>query len=748
MKKLPLLFFVIFTIYHTNSYPESRFDPYSGFHSSGTPLATNTGHFVRTINGVSIPSDFPDIEINQNGETAPGKIFFASTFGLLGNYIVILNNDGTPYFYRKYPESFGFYNASSGDFKLQQNDVLSAYIYRNRHQIVLDHNYVEIDTFQCIGHSTDSHECLILPNGHAVLIANETLIMDLSHLGGSSNATIQGSFIQEQDNNHGVVWEWHPYEQNRYQITDAIHEDLTQSYILAPTINSIAVDYDGQIIISARALDEVTKINHETGEIIWRLGGRNNDFTWIHEDVQFTHQHHARPVHGMPNHYTIYDNGNYRTPDDTRAVEYKLDPVKKTAEKVWEFWIPYTTEKNRHMMGSVQRLSNGNTYIDWSEWPPLQACEVNMNGQIVFELTVNGASSYRSKRFEWEGMALVPYLIAESYHTGVALIFNKFGDLDVDHYHIYGATHPNPTSLMTTSHETYIVLSDLQNNADYYFRVKAVDTKGHESDFSNEVQVLTSFGQSGENMVKNGDFSDNTNHWELMGSNSTGEIDEQGQYHLHVTTGGTAIHHVKLLQENIKLLKGSSYLFEFDAYAGRNRLIDGKVEGKTNYAQIGYQGLKKIKQHFAYEFIMKKTTDLEARIVFDCGGEADSDIYFDNISLKEIIQSSAEKQEPMPADFTSYQNYPNPFNGSTVIRFHLSQTQFVTLKIYDLLGKEIKRIISHRLSEGEHKVKFEAENLPSGIYLFQLKVGNPSSASVQQGSKQKFSKTRKMIIQK
>jgi hypothetical protein len=711
----------------------------------------HTTDMVRTINGVSVPSDFPDIEVNQYGETAPGKIFFSSTFSMLGNYIVILENDGTPYFYRKYYKNPGFFVGGTCDFKLLPTGVLSVYIAYSEQHLILDPHYTEIDSFSGPeGYSGDNHEFLLLPNRNAMFISNKALTMDLTELGGKSKATVFCSFIQEMNTNHSLVWQWDPFKPGRYQITDAIHEDLKQPYIDAPVINSIALDYDGQLIVSARYQDEVTKINHETGDIIWRLGGANNQFEWIGETIPFTCQHHARPVPDRPDHYTIYDNGNYRTPNDTRAVEYKLDLEKMTAEKVWEFWIPYTNIKNRHMMGSVQRLSNGNTYIDWSEWPPLQACEVDSNGRIVFEMTVNGTSSYRSKRFEWEGTALVPYLIAESYHTGVVLIFNKFGDPHVDHYKIYGGTHPNPTSLLATSRETYVVLTDLQNYTDWYFRVKSVSSSGTVSKFSNEEHVYTSLGESGESMVLNGDFSDGTGQWDLVGSPSTGEIDEQGQYHLHVEDGGPYRESVRLSQKNLKLVQGITYVYEFDAYSNTNRLINGIVHGRSDYGQIGYQGLKTRTQHFSYEFLMTDPTDLAVNIIFNCGGQSDSDIYFDNISLKEVIVSAVEQAASEPFKFELCQNIPNPFNGSTKIRFNLSQSGMVVLKIYNLLGEEIQTLVNHRLPQGEHEFLFESDRLPSGIYLVQLKVGDISENAFRPGSSQVgkgWVQTKKMIIQ-
>ena len=74
----------------------------------------------------------------------------------------------------------------------------------------------------------------------------------------------------------------------------------------------------------------------------------------------------------------------------------------------------------------------------------------------------------------------------------------------------------------------------------------------------------------------------------------------------------------------------------------------------------------------------------------------------------------------LPTAFSLEQNYPNPFNPSTTIKFSLPKQSFVTLKVYDILGKEMNELLNDELEPGEYKVNFDAEYLSSGIYLYQL----------------------------
>jgi hypothetical protein len=70
------------------------------------------------------------------------------------------------------------------------------------------------------------------------------------------------------------------------------------------------------------------------------------------------------------------------------------------------------------------------------------------------------------------------------------------------------------------------------------------------------------------------------------------------------------------------------------------------------------------------------------------------------------------------------QNYPNPFNPSTTIEFTLPKSEFVELKIYNILGKEVSTLVSNKLNQGNHTYQFKGKNLASGIYYYQLVAGD------------------------
>jgi hypothetical protein len=93
------------------------------------------------------------------------------------------------------------------------------------------------------------------------------------------------------------------------------------------------------------------------------------------------------------------------------------------------------------------------------------------------------------------------------------------------------------------------------------------------------------------------------------------------------------------------------------------------------------------------------------------------------------IPTSNETVSDAPKTFVLNQNYPNPFNPSTNISFVLPKASKVDLTVYNMLGQKVRTLISSNLTSGTHSVKFDARNLASGIYLYQLKT--PTSTLTQ-----------------
>jgi len=92
-----------------------------------------------------------------------------------------------------------------------------------------------------------------------------------------------------------------------------------------------------------------------------------------------------------------------------------------------------------------------------------------------------------------------------------------------------------------------------------------------------------------------------------------------------------------------------------------------------------------------------------------------------------IVQYSGvlevEKEDgAIPSNLELSQNYPNPFNPSTTIQFSLPQNSFVSLKVYDTLGREVSNLVNEELSQGKYSVNFDGQNLTSGVYFYRIET--------------------------
>ncbi|HYV93375.1 MAG TPA: arylsulfotransferase family protein [Chitinophagales bacterium] len=347
--------------------------------------------------------------ITNNTNPTDGDLFFdtwsgyflASTF----DGINVVTNLGDSVFEKSLA-------AGSTDLQMGKTGYFSTFRSDLTRYDVMDSNFIVVKNYYAAnGYSADVHEFQMIANGNAFMIADETQIVDMTvyNPNYSPNATVQGTVIQEFDPDKNVIFEWRSFD--HVAIIESEHVNLGFSYIDYLHTNSIDLDTDGNIIVSHRHLDQITKIDVNTGDFIWRLGGINNQFTFINDDAHFSYQHDCRRI--ANGHITLFDDGNYHIPAKSFAKEYQLDEVNMTATLVWSYDHP---DVNNHVvydfaMGSVQRLSNGNTLIGWgwrsnTDLPSIT--EVDSSGNILWELKLASSKniiSYRAHRYEWQPCA-------------------------------------------------------------------------------------------------------------------------------------------------------------------------------------------------------------------------------------------------------------------------------------------------------------------------------------------------------
>jgi hypothetical protein len=459
--------------------PSGQSPPVQSFAAPNGPggLAVDPQDYVTfrhnfPVNTITVPAT----------DTAPGFLFLAP-FRLVNgsqSYLFVADDSGEPVYWQALP-----LGAQSYDFKRQPNGWLTYFLSSDARFHALDNNYAQVAAFAAgNGYSTDQHELQVLPNGHVLLLSydGELVNMSLITASGQTTAAVLGLIVQEHDLNHDVVFQFRSWD--HFLITDTT-VSLTTGVVDYVHGNAIELDHDNNLLLSSRHLNEITKIDHMTGDIIWRLGGKNNQFTINDPDGPFSHQHDMRR---LPNgDITLFDN-HYPGPC-SRAAEYQLDEVNKTADNIWQY--RNTLDEYNSVTGNNQRLPDGHSLIGWGFGQP-DVTEIMTDGTKLFEMALDPAYlSYRAFRFPWAAVpAWDPTLVVITNTLTPTLYYSWNGATDVASYEIYGGNGATTTSLVGTQAQTgfedHTALTSVPAG-DCAFRIRPIDQAGQPQRFSNVV---------------------------------------------------------------------------------------------------------------------------------------------------------------------------------------------------------------------------------------------------------------------
>jgi hypothetical protein len=276
-----------------------------------------------------------------------------------------------------------------------EGTVLGAY---GGSYVVFDPTYHQIATVRAgRGRHGDLHEFLLTPKGTALIAIYNDVVADLTSVGGPREGRLVTGVVQEIDvATKRVLFEWRSNE----------HVGVAESFMTEVTpagnvdyfhLNSVAVDRDGHLLISARHTSTVYKVDRKTGKVIWRLGGKQSDFTFG-PGASFDFQHDVR--RRADGTLTIFDNGG-ALPDtgtSSRGIRIALDMPSKRATLVREYLPP--GRRDGWAMGNVQQLADGGVFVGWGTDGSYS--EFDAKGRLRYDARFADASvSYRAFRWTW-----------------------------------------------------------------------------------------------------------------------------------------------------------------------------------------------------------------------------------------------------------------------------------------------------------------------------------------------------------
>ena len=343
---------------------------------------TAISNVVQLVTG-ALPTDLPHYSAS-GPDPSPGYVVFAA-----GMYGLVIDNTGRVVWYHRFPNGPGL------SFMAQPN---GRYVARPSTPDPTDlEPWVEIDplgnitrTLGCArGLQPRPHDMISALDGSYWLLCDEVRTMDLTAFGGVAEARVTTQAIEHIAGDGTLLFHWSPFD--HFSITDGELAERIGVNVNWTHGNSLDLDADGNLIVSFRNLGEITKIDTKSGAVIWRLGGRANQFTFLGVVAPaFSGQHSVRVP--APGAIMILDNVGH--PGDSRSERYAIDQTAMTARLVASY--SSTPSVVTLIGGSVQSLPGGRTLVSFGTAGRVE--EYDASGQVKWSITGAAGYVFRAER--------------------------------------------------------------------------------------------------------------------------------------------------------------------------------------------------------------------------------------------------------------------------------------------------------------------------------------------------------------
>ncbi len=344
--------------------------------------------------------------------------------------------------------------------------------------VIADETYAELQRVQAQGgYTADLHDFRLSDRGSALLLAYQPVTHDLRSIGGPIDGVVLDSVVQEIDLADGnLIFQWRG-------IDHVSVEESCMPLSVPPTpsapfdylhLNSIEVDRDGDLLVSARNTWTVYKIDRSSGAVKWRLGGKNSDFAASTEAL-FAWQHDARRQ--ADGTISLFDDGaDPPVESQSRGLVLVTDEAAMTVAVSREYDHPDPLLTGSQ--GNLQVLPETNVVVGWGAQPRLT--EFSRDGRVLLDAEFeDGSSSYRAFRLPWTGRPTDQPAASVTRSSDSLLVYASWnGATEVDSWRVLaGNREARLTSVAQvpkTSFETMITIG----RGPSVLTVEALDAKG------------------------------------------------------------------------------------------------------------------------------------------------------------------------------------------------------------------------------------------------------------------------------
>lgn len=409
-------------------------------------------------------------------------IFLTPQQGPTQNGAMILNRQGTLLWFQPVPQG-----DMAADLQVQRFEGQQVLTWWQGYSgagvgagedVIEDSSYRQIAVVHAAnGLSTDLHEFRLTSQGTALITAYYPVYWNATDVHGSSRQIVLDSVVQEVDVKTGLlVFEWDSLD----------HVPLTDTYESAVKsagtpydyfhINSVQLQQDGNLLISARNTWAAYEVDHETGAITWTLGGKNSSYK-LGSGVEFAFQHDVRLHTDTDPTVTLFDDGAGppKIHQQSRGMTVRLNGETKTATLVSQ--DVHAPALAASFEGNVQELPGGDDFVGWGQQPYFS--EFNSQGQIVFDgRFVGNNSSYRAYRFPWIGTpSTLPSVSASTAGAATNVYVSWNGATQVTSWRVLAGASADALQVVTTASKQGFE-SQLTIPAAPYVQVQALDGAG------------------------------------------------------------------------------------------------------------------------------------------------------------------------------------------------------------------------------------------------------------------------------
>jgi hypothetical protein len=346
--------------------------------------------------------------------------------------------------------------------------------------VIFDRSYADVARVRAgNGVQADLHDFQLTAQGTALITAYDPILCDLSRAGGSSHDGVTDGLLQEIDVKTGLVM---------FQWTSLDHVGLDESYakaahasVPAPFdyfhINSINVDRDASLLISARNTWAAYDLDPRSGQILWRLGGKRSSFQ-MGSGTSTAYQHDPREL--ADGAFSLFDNGASPTVHgQSRGIVVDLDAQHATATLATQ--IVHPPPLLADSQGNLQALGNGDWFVGWGQVPDFS--EFNAAGALLFDAHFpTHTQSYRAFRLPWTGTPVhAPAFALRPAAGGAATVYASWnGATQVAGWQVLSGANASSLAAVTqvarSGFETAIALAPGASGR--YMTVQALDAAG------------------------------------------------------------------------------------------------------------------------------------------------------------------------------------------------------------------------------------------------------------------------------